>query len=303
MKYFMHRVYSTVGRIQRKSIKSFHGTALSGRDLFLPVRHFDTWMLVLTATTENFVWIRKIVPHAVVCISPPGIKLAGDNWSVCTCCRMLTFYLTHQESSGTNDLWSHLLMQLVLETWTLTMIRLLRQRKRWRWLRNRTYGAKRRCYAGEPTIWGSSGWVRCHRFRPWFIPKFVFLCSMFALLSRIQAQQTEPVASGWRADLFNVFSHQFRQPYSQSTFRVALAGETQEEHIALPRDLTTFQNRRVKDIGCGQHHTLFVMQDGTVYSCGNNDHGQLGRENSSKTPGESHAIVFRWFEPWSIHYV
>ena len=32
----------------------------------------------------------------------------------------------------------------------------------------------------------------------------------------------------------------------------------------------------VKSIACGSSHTLFLLNDRTVYSCGNNDYGQLG---------------------------
>lgn len=33
-------------------------------------------------------------------------------------------------------------------------------------------------------------------------------------------------------------------------------------------------------VACGSSHTLVVLQSGEVYSCGNNDHGQLGHEKS-----------------------
>ena len=65
------------------------------------------------------------------------------------------------------------------------------------------------------------------------------------------------------------------------------SGPTDEEHVALARDLTVFQDRRVSDIGCGEHHTVFVMQDGTVYSAGSNDRGQLGLDKETKTPGNT----------------
>lgn len=32
----------------------------------------------------------------------------------------------------------------------------------------------------------------------------------------------------------------------------------------------------IKKISCGQNHTLFLLENGLVYSCGNNVHGQLG---------------------------
>lgn len=35
---------------------------------------------------------------------------------------------------------------------------------------------------------------------------------------------------------------------------------------------------------CGYSHTLLLTKDGKVYSCGSNDHGQLGHELSRKRP-------------------
>ena len=39
----------------------------------------------------------------------------------------------------------------------------------------------------------------------------------------------------------------------------------------------------VRSVSCGHHHTLFLCSDGTVYSCGKNDHGQLGRGDALRT--------------------
>lgn len=35
---------------------------------------------------------------------------------------------------------------------------------------------------------------------------------------------------------------------------------------------------------CGATHTLLLTQSGKVYSCGNNDFGQLGHDQSRKRP-------------------
>lgn len=44
--------------------------------------------------------------------------------------------------------------------------------------------------------------------------------------------------------------------------------------------------RRVRQIACGQHHSLFLLDDGDLLSCGNNDCGQLGREGPRTIPSE-----------------
>ena len=39
-------------------------------------------------------------------------------------------------------------------------------------------------------------------------------------------------------------------------------------------------------VACGSYHTVIVTHDGKVYSCGSNDHGQLGHSKPCKKPGE-----------------
>ena len=42
----------------------------------------------------------------------------------------------------------------------------------------------------------------------------------------------------------------------------------------------------VKSVSCGQYHSLFLMEDGSVYSSGDNECEQLGREGNSTPPGK-----------------
>ena len=53
-----------------------------------------------------------------------------------------------------------------------------------------------------------------------------------------------------------------------------------------------FVNKKVRDVGCGLRHTVFVLDDGTVYTCGCNDLGQLGHEKSRKKPGKLKIFLF-----------
>jgi len=39
-------------------------------------------------------------------------------------------------------------------------------------------------------------------------------------------------------------------------------------------------------VACGNYHSVIVTGDGEVYTCGSNDHGQLGHEKSCKKPGK-----------------
>ncbi|XP_067155866.1 probable E3 ubiquitin-protein ligase HERC4 isoform X3 [Apteryx mantelli] len=61
-------------------------------------------------------------------------------------------------------------------------------------------------------------------------------------------------------------------------------GGIDEEIVLEPRKSVFFLNKRIRDVGCGLRHTVFVLDDGTVYTCGCNDLGQLGHEKARKRP-------------------
>ncbi|XP_069702468.1 probable E3 ubiquitin-protein ligase HERC4 isoform X3 [Periplaneta americana] len=61
-------------------------------------------------------------------------------------------------------------------------------------------------------------------------------------------------------------------------------GGIEEEHILSPRELNFNQTKNIREVACGHFHTVIVTVDGGVYSCGSNDHGQLGHEKSCKKP-------------------
>ncbi|XP_039402879.1 probable E3 ubiquitin-protein ligase HERC4 isoform X1 [Mauremys reevesii] len=61
-------------------------------------------------------------------------------------------------------------------------------------------------------------------------------------------------------------------------------GGIDEEIVLEPRKSDFFLNKKVRDVGCGLRHTVFALDDGTVYTCGCNDLGQLGHEKSRKRP-------------------
>ncbi|XP_006514049.1 probable E3 ubiquitin-protein ligase HERC4 isoform X2 [Mus musculus] len=67
-------------------------------------------------------------------------------------------------------------------------------------------------------------------------------------------------------------------------------GGIDEEIVLEPRRSDFFVNKKVRDVGCGLRHTVFVLDDGTVYTCGCNDLGQLGHEKSRKKPEQVVAL-------------
>lgn len=62
-------------------------------------------------------------------------------------------------------------------------------------------------------------------------------------------------------------------------------GGIDEEIVVEPRKCPFFHGKQVCDVGCGRRHTTFLLEDGTVYTCGCNDLGQLGHDKSRKKPG------------------
>lgn len=59
-------------------------------------------------------------------------------------------------------------------------------------------------------------------------------------------------------------------------------GGIEDQHILAPRELIFSEAEQVKDVACGKYHTVLVTKGGAVFSCGNNDYGQLGH-NKTRT--------------------
>jgi len=99
--------------------------------------------------------------------------------------------------------------------------------------------------------------------------------------------------------------------YNQLGIQNVMDDEDDDSSVLLPREIDFFNgcsSYNVIKIACGWHHTLFLFENGLVYSCGLNENGQLGRSQSSSTKleriealeamkvthvscGESHSIV------------
>lgn len=52
-----------------------------------------------------------------------------------------------------------------------------------------------------------------------------------------------------------------------------------------PRMCHVFSGRGLREVACGGQHTLFLLQDGSVYTCGSNSCGQLGHDKAGNSPG------------------
>jgi len=70
-------------------------------------------------------------------------------------------------------------------------------------------------------------------------------------------------------------------------------GGIEDEQIYSPRELMAIKSRRVMTVAAGVDHTLFILDDATLYSCGSNDYGQLGHDKSHRRPGTCYLFLIR----------
>ncbi|XP_051176119.1 probable E3 ubiquitin-protein ligase HERC4 isoform X2 [Leptopilina boulardi] len=59
-------------------------------------------------------------------------------------------------------------------------------------------------------------------------------------------------------------------------------GGIEDENILSPRVIDFEKASEVEQIACGENYTIVITRDGQMYSCGNNDFGQLGHEKDRK---------------------
>ncbi|XP_017798859.1 PREDICTED: probable E3 ubiquitin-protein ligase HERC4 [Habropoda laboriosa] len=59
-------------------------------------------------------------------------------------------------------------------------------------------------------------------------------------------------------------------------------GGIEEETILTPSEVDFKTASEIEQIACGENYTVVITQNGKVYSCGNNDYGQLGHEKGRK---------------------
>ena len=53
--------------------------------------------------------------------------------------------------------------------------------------------------------------------------------------------------------------------------------------VPTPLPSGSFAHRRVVSIGCGLHHSVFLLEDGSVFTAGCNENGQLGRQHAFRS--------------------
>ncbi|XP_066150994.1 probable E3 ubiquitin-protein ligase HERC4 isoform X3 [Euwallacea fornicatus] len=80
-------------------------------------------------------------------------------------------------------------------------------------------------------------------------------------------------------------------------------GGIEEEHILTPRMLEWYLANKVIGCALGDNHTLFLTNEGKVYSCGNNDYGQLGHDQPRKRPRMSLFKLVAGLDAYNITHV
>lgn len=79
--------------------------------------------------------------------------------------------------------------------------------------------------------------------------------------------------------------------WGQSAF--GQLGYNHESLTIIPEpSISTFHlSNLIKQVACGENHSVFLLEDGRVYSCGCNSAGQLGHDHEDVTPGYVNALA------------
>ncbi|XP_068614172.1 probable E3 ubiquitin-protein ligase HERC3 [Brachionichthys hirsutus] len=64
--------------------------------------------------------------------------------------------------------------------------------------------------------------------------------------------------------------------------QLGIGGE--RNNLFEPRSCDVFSGRGLKEVACGGQHSMFLLHDGSVYTCGSNSCGQLGHDKLGTSP-------------------
>lgn len=75
--------------------------------------------------------------------------------------------------------------------------------------------------------------------------------------------------------------------WGYSSFGQPGIGSNLQVIIPEPQVYGFIHDRNVKEVACGGNHSVFLLEDGEVYTCGLNTKGQLGHDCEGSKPGKS----------------
>eukprot|EP00828_Plagiopyla_frontata_P002855 TRINITY_DN1063_c0_g1_i10.p1 TRINITY_DN1063_c0_g1~~TRINITY_DN1063_c0_g1_i10.p1 ORF type:complete len:489 (+),score=98.75 TRINITY_DN1063_c0_g1_i10:112-1578(+) len=69
--------------------------------------------------------------------------------------------------------------------------------------------------------------------------------------------------------------------------QLGLGDEDKSEQVMVPKDIIGIEHRRIKCMGGGEHHSVAVLEDGSVWTWGRNDEGELGSDIGQQEEGKA----------------
>jgi E3 ubiquitin-protein ligase HERC4 len=67
--------------------------------------------------------------------------------------------------------------------------------------------------------------------------------------------------------------------------QLGLGPSSNSSFISTPRSIPFFNDHTCIQVACSLTHSIFLINDGSVYSAGSNEYSQLGREGRTTIPG------------------
>ena len=57
-------------------------------------------------------------------------------------------------------------------------------------------------------------------------------------------------------------------------------------YVSTPQRIPFFNDKTCKQVACSLTHSIFLLDDGSVYTAGNSEYSQLGRVGRTTIPGK-----------------
>ena len=67
--------------------------------------------------------------------------------------------------------------------------------------------------------------------------------------------------------------------------QLGLGSSLVSSFVATPQRIPFFDDHTCLQVACSLTHSIFLLDDGNVYTAGNNEYLQLGREGRTSVPG------------------